>query len=131
MKIKLIIFIMLFTAFVSCNQKSKTFEGTWCISKVDYNLNNQIEDSLNLEQILVLNMASNDKQPSNIAITKDTIKLLFNSEITDKMYYRIEKTSDNITSVLLDNKYKAIITKSGENFNLQSGYISIFFTNCK
>ena len=122
---------MLITAFVSCNQKSNSFEGTWCITKLDYNLNNQNEDSLKLEHLLALSMATNDIQPTNIAISKDTIKLLLNSEITDKLYYRIEKKSDSITSVLLDNKYKASITKSGEIFNFQSGYISIYFTNCK
>lgn len=47
MKIKLFISIVLFTALVSCNQKNKnSFEGTWCISKIDYGINEQTADSL-------------------------------------------------------------------------------------
>ena len=107
MKIKLIISIMLITAFVSCNQKNNSFEGIWCITKVNYNLNDQNIDSLKLEQLLALSLATNDQQPTNIVISNDTIKLLSNREITDKIYYRIEKTTDNITSVLLENKYTA------------------------
>ncbi len=130
MKIKLIISIMLITAFVSCNLINNSFEGTWCITKVNYNLNDQNIDSLKLEQLLALSLATNDQQPTNIVISNDTIKLLSNREITEKIYYRVEKTTDNITSVLLENKYTATITKSEDTYILKSEYLSFHFEKC-
>jgi len=130
MKTKLFIFSLLFTVLISCNQKNEnSFEGKWCISKVDYQISDQKADSMGLSELFALNL-SKDEQPTHIVISKDTIKVLLNSEIIDKAYYKVEKKSDNITSILLKDKYTGILTKLEDGYSLKVDYLTYFYKKC-
>ena len=129
---KPIIYVLLLFVLISCNQKNKnSFEGSWCISKVDFAITEQRADSMKISELVALSLYK-DEKPTNIVFSKDSVKLLLKEEVLDKSSYKIEKKIDNNTfSIIINNKQSAIITKQTDGYSLKIDYATYFFNKCK
>lgn len=130
---KKVIYILLLFILISCNQKDKKFyEGSWCISNVNFDITEQKVDSMKLTEVIALSLYNKDVKPTNIIISNDTIKLLLKEEVLDKSSYKIEKKLDNNTfAIIIDNKQSGTISKLEDGYSLKIDYVTYFFKKCQ
>ena len=131
-EMKSTIFILLMFIMLSCNfEKKEAIQDNWCISKIDYGINEQTLDSLKLENIIALSLLKKDMEPTNIIFTKDSIKLFSKKEVLIESYYSVEKESKDTFLIIIDNKQSAIITKQTDGYSLKIVFATYFFKKCK
>lgn len=128
---KTVIYFFLFIIIISCNHKdNNSFEGTWCISKIDVDVTEQKVDSMKITEILFLNYFK-DEKPTKIAFSKDSIKLLLNEEVLDAAIYIIENKIDKNTFLIkIENRYEGIMSKLEDGYSLKMDYITYFYKKC-